>query len=125
MSLSTKKVVVAVALTVLLVTSGCALRTYGGEQKYLIVEEVDSAPDQAEVVPLDNETVQQSPTLVDAVSKVVDSRSSETGVPLSDSEYREVRRVTGSLPVYEGPDETGIYVRAGDTMVTFEFIEQS
>lgn len=125
MSPSDRQVGLAFVVCLLLVTSGCTAIPHSSAQKFLVVEIVYSVPEQAPVTPLDNESVQQSPVLVDAVSEIVNDNRSTVGRPLSDSEYRSVRRAVDPLPIYEGPNETGIYIRSGETTVTIAFLKQS
>jgi hypothetical protein len=114
-----------VLVTTLLVTGGC-LGSVGSSSIALSVREVDSAPVQAEVTPVDNDTVQQSPTLVNTISAVVNSNDSEVSKPLSSREKREIRRIVDALPTYEGePGETGTYIRSEDTIVTVELLKKS
>lgn len=120
----TDRTLEVILLTILLVTSGC-LGTLGGDDRFLSVRHVDSVPDQAEVTPLDNETVQQSPILVDAVTEIKNRNRSTVGRQLSKSEYRQIQRIGASIPTYESSNETGTYIRAGNTTVTFVLYEQS
>lgn len=112
-------------VALLLFASGC-IGTTGSDSVALSIREVDTVPPQAAVTPVENETIQQSATLVNTISAVVNSNETEETTALSSREEREIRRIVDALPAYKGdPAEEGTYIKSGNTTVTVAFLSKS
>jgi len=116
MLLFKNKAAVATCL-LMIVTAGC-IGPLGGTEgdKSLTVTKIDQAPADATVVPLDNETVQRSDTLVDAVETAARSEENELVAVNSDGEE------TALDVVSELPGGKRLYIRTGNTTVLVQVV---
>jgi hypothetical protein len=109
----------ALVLLLAVVTAGCLTGTPDARGGQITACPVDSAPPGVEPVSVSNATVQEAPSVVDAVERAAATNETVT-VEFQPGEQAAVKRVARAVPG-SGGDELceNNFLRVGDTVVGF------
>lgn len=113
-----------VIMVALVMSAGCSMLQDDG-QRYLDASPIADVPEDAQVVPAGNETIQNSPKLRELVEEAK-STDGAVQVKFSESEADDVDDSLSKLPNYDGGDgPAGYYIEVeGEVYLLDIIIEQ-